>query len=109
MEARPSGACHVERAQVAALCVLVVGIAAVLPGWYRQNWIWENPVQAMVGASLATVSTAVSLLIAVMARRHCITAKVADALACVLLALVVLGGFLFVRAGAAVILVPIEP
>ncbi len=78
--------------------VLLVGTAAVLPGWYREGWIWESPVQATMGASLAVIASAVSVALAVGAQRQRVKHRTAVA-----------AGLLFVRSGANVIPVFISP
>jgi hypothetical protein len=94
---------------LAAAGVLLVGAVAVLPGWYRQGWIWESPVQATMGASLAVIASAVSLALAVGAQRQRVKYRTAVAAGSALLVVVILGGLLFVRSGANVIPVFISP
>jgi uncharacterized membrane protein YfcA len=94
---------------LAATCALLVGTAAVLPGWYRESWIWESPIQAAVGASLAVTASAGAVAVAVGARKQRVRHTRAVALGLALLALVILGSLLFMRSGASVIPIQITP
>jgi NADH:ubiquinone oxidoreductase subunit 2 (subunit N) len=94
---------------LAAASVLLVGIAALLPGWYRESWIWENPAQAAIGATLAVTASAGSVAVAVAASRQRVKHTKAVAAGFALLVVVILGGLLFMRSGANVIPVFITP
>jgi drug/metabolite transporter (DMT)-like permease len=89
--------------------VVVVGIAAVPSGWYRQSWIRESPLQATIGVLLAVTASAGSVAVAVAERRQRVKPTTAVATGFVLLAVIILGGLLFVRSGATVVPVFIAP
>ena len=94
---------------LAAAGVLLVVTAAVLPGWCRESWIWESPVQATMGASLAVIASAVSVALAVGEQRQRVKHRTAVAAGSALMVVVILGGHLFLRSGANVIAVLISP
>lgn len=88
---------------LAALAAILPAAATLLTGWYRETWMWENPVQAVAGAALAVLGAIGSLVVAVNAWHQRLRTAVAIGLSAVLLVAVVLGCLLFIRSGAAVI------
>ncbi len=99
----------VATALLAALSVTLFAAATAVTGWYREGWVWENPLQAVTGVALAMAGTAGSLLLALQAPRGRLTSRLAIGLASLCLGLVAVGCLLFIRSGATVLPVLIAP
>ncbi len=96
-------------ALLAASSVGLLVAATALTGWYREAWIWENPLQAVAGVALAGLGTAGSLFLALKTRQGRLAPPLAIGLVIICLGVVAVGCLLFIRSGAAVVPVLIAP
>ena len=82
----------------ASFCLLVA--AASIPQWYRDDWIWLSPVQAVLGGATAVGATMAATLVTVRTWQRRVRPMLAVALVLLLTIVAAVGGLAFVRSGA---------